>query len=194
MEPLLDCAATRWQPAIGDPTWQGWATVVLCAVVALLALRKAGQGDFPAVSRGRERVFWTAAALAMAVLAVNKQLDLQSALTALGRCAAKAQGWYQQRRIVQVEFLMVLAVMGLSSLGLMLRLLRGTLRRTALPIVGLVFVLCFVLMCAVDFHYGPPAGGFPDGGAGEHGAGMDRPGSDCGRDHAARPAAMTETK
>jgi len=34
----------------------------------------------------------------MGFLAVNKQLDLQSFLTALGRCDARLQGWYETRR------------------------------------------------------------------------------------------------
>ena len=153
MGAIIDCAATRWQPGIGDPTWQGWATVLLYLVVAALALRTAGQGLFPATSYRRERVFWLAVSGIMLALAVNKQLDLQSALTAVGRCAARAQGWYQDRRLVQTGFLAAIAVAAILLLLALLRLLRGTLPRTGLAVVGLVFVSGFVLMRAVGFHH-----------------------------------------
>ncbi|MDB5657901.1 MAG: isopropylmalate isomerase large subunit [Cypionkella sp.] len=52
----------------------------------------------------------------MLILAVNKQLDLQSALAATGRCIAQFQGWYRARRDVQhhvIEVLLVAIVAGL---------------------------------------------------------------------------------
>ncbi|MCE8442687.1 isopropylmalate isomerase, partial [Rhodovulum sulfidophilum] len=86
-------------------------------------------------------------------LAINKQLDLQSALTATGRCLAKLQGWYGQRRAVQTEFIAAIGTLSLLSLIGLLWLLRGTLRRSAPAIVGLCFVSGFVLIRAAGFHH-----------------------------------------
>jgi hypothetical protein len=43
-------------------------------------------------------------------LGVNKQLDLQSALTEAGRVVANIQGWYAQRALVQLAFIVVVAI------------------------------------------------------------------------------------
>ena len=85
---MIDCVLARWQPVIGDPTWQGWATVLVYLAtmgLALAAVGRIGPGDG---RHTRERIFWLVTALGMAALAVNKQLDLQSALTAAGHCLA----------------------------------------------------------------------------------------------------------
>lgn len=161
---IFDCTLARWQPGIGDPTWQGWATVALYLVVSLLALRVAGRGAFPAATMLRERRFWIVVAVLMLMLAINKQLDLQSALTAAGRCMAKAQGWYQDRRSVQLGFLIALAGAALLLVVTILLALRGTLARSGLPALGLGFVCAFVLMRAVSFHHADRLLGAPMGG------------------------------
>jgi hypothetical protein len=153
MNEILTCTTDRWQPVIGDPSWRGWATVLIYLAVMGLAVMVARRAPFPGRSRGRERLFWIVVAVLMGLLAINKQLDLQSALTVAGRCAAQAQGWYQNRRLVQALFLMIIAVGAGITLIALLRLLRGTWSRSALPILGLCFVMGFVLMRAVGFHH-----------------------------------------
>lgn len=107
---LTACVAERWSPAIGDPQITGWVTVAAYVVAALMSaavwLRLKGR---------RGRVFWAMVALLLAALAVNKQLDLQSALTAAGRCLARAQGWYGERRLVQLGFIAVLGTVMLAG-------------------------------------------------------------------------------
>lgn len=157
---MLDCVLSRWQPVIGDPTWQGWATVLVYLATAFLAFQ-ASRAAFPAATAGRERAFWILTLLLLAGLALNKQLDLQSALTAAGRCMARAQGWYGQRRLVQLGFLLGLASLALILLVALLRMLRGSWSRSALPVLGLVFVCTFVLMRAVGFHHADRLLGLP---------------------------------
>lgn len=158
---MIDCVLARWQPVIGDPTWQGWATVLVYLATMGLALAAVGRMGPADGRRTRERIFWLVTALVMAALAVNKQLDLQSALTAAGRCLAQAQGWYDRRRPVQIGFLAGLAVLALVFLGVLLKLLKGSLSRSILPVVGLVFVCAFVLMRATGFHHADRLLGLP---------------------------------
>jgi hypothetical protein len=76
----------RWEPTIGDPTFMGWFTVAAYAVAALLAAR--------VWLRKREKI-WLLVTIGMAGLCVNKQLDLQSLITAIGRVIAWHEGWLQ---------------------------------------------------------------------------------------------------
>jgi len=150
---LQSCALTRWSPGIGDPTAMGWVTVAVYLAAAAVGFFVAIRAPFPAASRGRERLFWALLAAVLVGLAVNKQLDLQSYLTALGRCAAQHQGWYDRRRFVQeMVILGLLLAMVLLAVGLW-RLMRGTLSRNGVALAGLVLVLGFVAIRAVGFHH-----------------------------------------
>lgn len=152
MDIILDCALGRWSPVIGDPTPAGWITVVAYGVAAVLALALAA-GRASGRDAGAERLFWTLAAGYLAFLAVNKQLDLQSLLTAVGRCTARLQGWYGERRAVQAG--MILALVG-ASLGaglIAMWVFRRTLGRTGPAILGLMAITTYVLVRAVGFHH-----------------------------------------
>jgi hypothetical protein len=147
------CALQNWQIGIGDPSLMGWLTVALYLAVGGLALRVVGRGEFPARSVTRERLFWRLLGMIMLLLALNKQLDLQSLLTAAGRCMAQIQGWYNTRRVVQIGFIVGVLVVMLILFTVMWAVLRGTLRRNGLALTGLVFVLVFVAIRAAGFHH-----------------------------------------
>ena len=145
---LQSCVFDRWSPSLGDPTVAGWLTVAAyaaCAVLAALVLQRRVAGRAP--------LFWLLICLAMAFLAVNKQLDLQSLLTAIGRCVARLQGWYGERRAFQRHFIEGLLVVIALMLALGLYLLRRDLRRNGLALLGLVVVAGFVAIRAVGFHH-----------------------------------------
>ncbi|MEO0820618.1 MAG: hypothetical protein AAF074_09365 [Pseudomonadota bacterium] len=154
MEGALACALRRWSPEIGDPSAMGWATVAGYFAAAMLALAVAARpGRFPAESRRREALFWAGMVLVLLALGINKQLDLQSFATAIGRCVAQAGGWYEARRPVQLAAVLALAgAVCLGGLGLAL-LLRGTLARNGLALAGLVALGGFVLVRAVGFTH-----------------------------------------
>lgn len=150
---LQSCALTRWSPGLGDPTAMGWVTVAVYLAAAAVALVVALQAPFPAASRRREHRFWALLAAVLLALAVNKQLDLQSYLTALGRCLAQHQGWFDRRRMVQeAAILGLLVVMAVFAVALWRRM-RGTLARSGAALAGLVLVLGFVAIRAVGFHH-----------------------------------------
>lgn len=145
---LLACTGKAWAPGIGDPNLTGWLTVLsygICAALAGAVLRRSPSG----AARG----FWLVVLVLMIVLGINKQLDLQSALTAFGRCLARAQGWYQDRRAVQGDFLLVLAGATLVVLVGLFAALAGRWRQNGLAMAGLPILGGFVLMRAVGFHH-----------------------------------------
>lgn len=142
------CTLNRWSPTIGDPTVTGWVTVgvyALCAVLALWVALRAG--------KGRERQFWIMVTLLMAFLGLNKELDLQTALTAMGRCLSQLQGWYPERQIVQRLFILGLLVATLVGFVLGLYLMRRHILSHGAAILGLATVAGFVAVRAVGFHH-----------------------------------------
>ena len=102
---------------------------------------------------GRARRFWLLAMLLILALGLNKLLDLQTELTALGRRMARTEGWFEARRQVQAVFIagLALLVAGAATLGAF------WVRRLGPPVwlalAGLVGLSGFVLLRAISFHH-----------------------------------------
>lgn len=130
----------------------GWLTVLGYGIAAILALRTSKQVksiDLPQV----EKIFWFMLTPALFFLMVNKQLDLQSLLTAVGRCEAQISGWYDLRRAKQAKFIYILITTGLFSLVIASFLLRRSIRRMWLVLLGTTSLVTFILVRAVGFHH-----------------------------------------
>jgi hypothetical protein len=164
----------QWSVGIGDPTLMGWLTVVAYFAAAWLCLRafmveKAGpprpyrqaigalwrvvRKHWPAPPAPARRAgLWLLLALLLAALGVNKQLDLQSLLTEIGRVTAIESGWYENRRAVQVGFIGATLVTAALCVAALWWLVRGHLRDFRLALGGMVLLLGFVIVRATSFH------------------------------------------
>jgi len=138
----------HWRPGIGDPTVGGWVTVGLYALAAISVFR-----TLRAVERPGEGAFWRGIFIMLVLLGINKQLDLQSALTDLGRILAFLQGWYAQRQTVQVWFILGVAAVCLLVAIALLVLARKAPAPTWVALIGMAIVLAFVLIRAASFHH-----------------------------------------
>lgn len=136
---------------IGDPTLVGWLTVVAYLAAAALAAINAWLAR-PGADRTVYRL-WSSLTVLLVFLAVNKQLDLQSYVTAIGRAVAREQGWYEARGNVQLVFILAVAVATVILLALATWALRGVRRQQWLTLVGITMILGFVLVRASSFHY-----------------------------------------
>ena len=143
----------RWRPEIGDPSTMGWITVAAYAFAAFTCVLAAIRtGRSPGTARG-SRALWSLVALLMAFLCVNKQLDLQSLLTDIGRVLAWRQGWYEDRREFQKLFIIALLGFSLASAAFLLLRCHAFWKRHLLLAVGLVFLGTFIAVRAVSFHH-----------------------------------------
>ncbi len=139
-----------WQPQIGDPTIAGWFTVFSYFLAAALAFRvRYGTS----ADNQNLRLFWQMISLLMLALGVNKQLDLQSLLTALGKYYAHRQGWYSHRQGIQVAFILLILCLGITGLVFGFRRFREILKDNRLAFTGVIFLLVFVLIRASSFHH-----------------------------------------
>ena len=143
-----------WRPGIGDPTLLGWFTVAAYFVAACCCWRArahARRALAPA-ARGSVRV-WRLLAFGLLALGVNKQLDLQSAVTALGRTMARTQGWEGHREALQRGFVVGVAVLA-ATVCVWLAVLAGReLGRVAIALLGWTGLCLFVGIRAASFHH-----------------------------------------
>ncbi len=145
----------RWHPGIGDPTPVGWITVFAYFGAALLAYRalRLHWAAPPSKERRLLLAFWATVLCAMVLLGVNKQLDLQTWLTEIGRDLAKSEGWYRRRQAVQIAFIGAISLMGIAGLLEATLVLRSVFRRIAGALLGLGFLVTFVIVRAASFHH-----------------------------------------
>lgn len=137
-----------WRASLSDASASDWITVAAYLLVAVLAHRAARRTGPP-----RERVFWQLTAVAMLFLGINELFDLQMVLTAAGKAWALEQGWYEQRRLYQLEFIIALAI-GAAVLGVVaIRFTRRAHRAVRVALLGLVFIGAFILVRAASFHH-----------------------------------------
>ena len=146
----LEYLIGQWRPTIGDPCFMGWFTVgsyFACAILSLIA----AFGN--RIADRRSSSFWRMVGLLMILLGINKQLDLQSLFTEIGRQIARAHGWMDQRQIVQFWFIVAFGTAALASFVLFVRIKRDLFRRFKLAFIGLFFLLCFIVIRAASFHH-----------------------------------------
>jgi hypothetical protein len=143
----------NWSPGIGDPTIGGWVTVALYLLTSFSCWRSAGLVRMQHARMLRESRAWRSISCLFLALGINKQLDLQSALTEVGRILAQAQGWYAQREVVQLDFILLVAVACLIAAIVLVILVRRSPLSTWLALIGTAMVLCFVFIRAASFHH-----------------------------------------
>lgn len=130
-----------------DRTTFAWVIVALYFAAAGAAFWAS------AAAESRERYFWLATGLLLVLLGLNKELDLQTLLTETARDFTKSAGLYEQRRLMQGAFLLVLSVIGVVTLAVVVRWLRGSSKWVKAAAAGIVLLFTFVVVRAAAFHH-----------------------------------------
>ena len=139
----------RWHAGIGDATVFGWLTVAVYLLAVLRCVFKA----YASKKFGGNYHFWIYLAAFLLLLGLNKQLDLQSWFTEALKDSAQAHGWYEQRRPVQVAFIVALGLGMLLALISFRLFLANTWRHYTFTWVGIILLCTFILMRAASFHH-----------------------------------------
>jgi len=97
--------------------------------------------------------FWFGLCGVLVFLGFNKQLDLQSCFTQVGRDMAKSEGWYEGRRTVQAIFVVVMALLGVLTIAGSYWYIHGAWRRYRIAFFGIIYLVTFVIIRAASFHH-----------------------------------------
>ena len=144
-----------WAPGIGDPTVLGWLTVVAYIVAGLICCKAAlavRSPRWPSLWRG-EPLFWILCAGFLLSLGINKQLDLQTWFTVLGKRLSQDMGWYAQRRFVQAAFIILIAALGTGLAAVAVWWTRRLSRPYHVARAGGIFLGAFIITRAASFHH-----------------------------------------
>lgn len=130
----------------GDPTPIGYFTTLWYFVAASLCFRSS------AIDRSSRRI-WLALGVMLLLLCINKQLDIQTGFTEIGRRLAHSEGWYDARRSVQFYFVEILGLAGFLLSILLIRAARLKSASVRIAMVGAVALVVFVVIRAASFHH-----------------------------------------
>jgi hypothetical protein len=148
---LVQAVAAHWRRSFGDPDLLGWiitaAYLVAAALCARAALVLARRETGPTSARG-----WAWLAAVLALLGVNKQLDLQILLRdaiVLTLSAAGWHRWYERHRPwLAGGFVLALGIVFAAAAYGARRRLAAAARRNKLAAAGVVLLVCFILIRA----------------------------------------------
>lgn len=146
----------EWHPQIGDPTPMGWITVICYFGAAILAAMMASRVR-PVLLKNSEYKdyfhFWSFLGVMLLLMGINKQLDLQTLFTDIGRSVALSQGWYEARRGFQFVFVFVMGIVGLTISAWIAFRFRHVVHKYRSAMIGLGFLVTFILIRAVSFNH-----------------------------------------
>jgi hypothetical protein len=98
------------------------------------------------------QAFYGGQALLLLLLGVNREWGLLNALTSYSRLMAMREGWYNVRRLAQVDLIVGLGVAALLILLLAVWCFRAILSRHWLPLVVAIGLLTYVAIRTVSLH------------------------------------------
>lgn len=139
----------QWQMGIGDPTILGWSAVLAYLVAAYLCLvcaRECKKLNLP-------NTFWKVMTAFLLLLALNKQLDLQTLITQIGREFAFEHGLYQYRRKLQLAFVMLLLVTAVTLIAYLRLKMKKVWVEYRMVCVGLITLMAFIFIRIASFHH-----------------------------------------
>lgn len=132
---------------LGDPTPIGWGVFFLYFVVAWLCCR----ARLKIHAEDPLATLWLVTAGGLFLLGVNKQLDIQLWVGAIGRWLTSVLGWYEQRFWVQLLFAIAVSSLLIGCSFIVWRLAWAHLRRIPVATLGMVVLVVFVLMRVATF-------------------------------------------
>jgi hypothetical protein len=140
----------------GDPNPIGWLTTFAYFCVAGFCFWAGRREKEQAIGRARIRhapLFWFTLCGVMVALGFNKQLDIQSDITQIGRDMAVSEGWYENRRIVQLIFVTFFGIAAVGAVVAGFWFMRDLWHRYRMAFVGIIYLCTFVIIRAASFHH-----------------------------------------
>lgn len=138
----------NWQPQSGVSSLLDYTTVVFYFLSFVFAFSIA-----LTYSKRTHFRFWIIISIFLFLLGINKQIDMLSLITEVGRVIAKNNGWYAERHSVQSIFVFLILFTGLF-IGIFTFLhLRNDWRYFLIPLTGTLFLITFVIVRAISFHH-----------------------------------------
>ena len=135
-----------------EPATSGWLLEIIYVVVSVSCWKTARKLALNQACAFHEYRVWQTIAILFVALCISKQLDLETALTEAGRAIAFSEGWYKQRQVVQLAFVMLVTLSSIIAGIIFLMWARNAPLSMLLALIGAAFVMTYLMLRAVSFH------------------------------------------
>lgn len=142
----FSCGIAIWFEFAGDPLVSGTVFMLAYFITAVIILICARW------NWGRERTLWTVCGLLFLFQVLNVHGDLHGLVYAVGKCTAKAQGWYQDRHRIQTIVLLCAAFIGLLILLFVVIYFFRNILGNLLLVLGVLIALGLTFAKGVNHH------------------------------------------
>jgi hypothetical protein len=148
-------ADNGWRFGLNDSYVSGYVICASYIAVSVLCLYT-GFSSKRLVTCGEKKkviLLWGGLALTMLMLGINKQLDLQTLLIAVGRILFKSLGLLEIRREVQAVFAVIFAMVSAVSFLGITWILRTQLLNNKYVFYGIFLISSFIVMRALSINH-----------------------------------------
>ena len=136
-----------WRAGIVSLTTFGWLTLAIYLIAVFCCVRQVRIVKM----RGGGTKFWIFLAIFLLLLAINKQIDLQSWFMQVAKYTPIANGWYEYKEPIQIALISI-AVLGILIVGVASRLyLLSSWRHYPLAWLGAILLFAIILMRAASY-------------------------------------------
>ena len=137
-----------------DPTIGGWLIELLYFIVSVSCWRSARKLALNYASAPFEHHVWQAIAALFFALCITRHFGLETALTEASRKLAFLEGWYNQRRGVQLAIIVLMAISFIfAEILLMIWSRNKSLTASAtLALMSATFVMAYLIIRSISFH------------------------------------------
>ena len=129
-----------------------WVPTIAYAFVAWVAWGARGRLLLKRADQAAHAFFWKLMSVLLALLCISSLVNLQGFLHLAGKELAISEGWYQQRRVIQVIILLWLGVSSLGVAGYLTWLQRKMSWGHHLALIGVFYLLGLQAVRAVSLH------------------------------------------
>jgi hypothetical protein len=135
----------RWKLCFGDPTFIGWLLTGIYLLIGMFALRR----SYKLAECSGE---WFAMGALMLFFSFNKQLDLQTLISDVGRWIATSLGLMEQRHLFKIFFMLAMVLCIVLTIWYLRKTVLVFFRQFKLTVVGLAGFIIFIILRASSFH------------------------------------------
>lgn len=140
------CGIKDWWAFAGDPLVSGSVFMASYGLTAWLIFRVAVR------TVGKERNYWWLCGWLFGFQVINVNADLHGLVFTVGRCLSRAQGWYEDRHVVQFYVLVGLALVALLIVLLILLSFFRNIVGNLLLTLGVGTAVGLTLVKGVNYH------------------------------------------
>jgi hypothetical protein len=138
-----------WSPTIGDPTLTGWIIVFAYFMTAAAALtlflsQKLTESD---------RIYWLILSILLTFLGINKQLDLQTLFTQVGKEFVTSIGLYSYRLLIQLPIAIIFISVMILFGNKIARIPSSNPMIRAISTGGTILLLIFIAIRTLSMHH-----------------------------------------